>query len=327
MTINTEMLKDKIAGALYGVAVGDALGGPLEFMTAEQIAQRHGLVTEMIGGGWLSLRPGETTDDTAMTMAVAEGIMEAPEGPVPSIGRRFIAWANSGPKDIGGTCRASIGHAAFLAGKNQSEEYPVLPEDTWFAAAKDTAKQNHGRSGGNGALMRAVYPALYYPEKERALQETVDQGRMTHWDDDSDEACKIYADVLHSLMVEAANGNSDRGSLIPAIFHTLEKTRYALEAMLAKGRANQLKPTGYVVDSLECALYALWEGSADFDEAVIIAANMGGDADTIAAICGGLAGALHGFTAIPHEWVDALSEADRARLDAAVEAAVNCWLS
>ena len=327
MTINTEMLKDKIAGALYGVAVGDALGGPLEFMTAEQIAQRHGLVTEMIGGGWLSLRPGETTDDTAMTMAVAEGIMEAPESPIPCIGARFIRWANSGPKDIGGTCRASIGHAAFLAGKNQSEEYPALADDIWFAAAKDTAEQNHGRSGGNGALMRAVYPALYYPEKERALQETVDQGRMTHWDADSDEACRIYADVLHSLMVEAANGNSDRGSTIPAIFHTLEGTRYDLEAMLTKGRANQLKPTGYVVDSMECALYSLWEGSADFDEAVINAANMGGDADTIAAICGGLAGALHGFATIPQEWIAALSEAYRARLDTAVEAALNCSLS
>lgn len=324
MTINTEMLKDKIAGALYGVAVGDALGGPLEFMTAEQIAQRHGLVTEMIGGGWLSLRPGETTDDTAMTMAVAEGIMEFPDAPCEAIGRRFIAWANSGPKDIGGTCRSGIS----MAMRKAQELGKDTPDAVcWNYGGRATAELNHGRSGGNGALMRAVYPALYYPEKERAIQVTVDQGRMTHWDADSDEACKIYADVLHSLMVEAANGNSDRGSLIPAIFHTLEKTRYALEAMLAKGRADQLKPTGYVVDSLECALYALWEGSADFDEAVIIAANMGGDADTIAAICGGLVGALHGFTAIPHEWVDALSEADRARLDAAVEAAVNCWLS
>lgn len=324
MTINTEMLKDKIAGALYGVAVGDALGGPLEFMTAEQIAQRHGLVTEMIGGGWLSLRPGETTDDTAMTMAVAEGIMEFPDAPCEAIGRRFIAWANSGPKDIGGTCRSGIS----MAMRKAQELGKDTPDAVcWNYGGRATAELNHGRSGGNGALMRAVYPALYYPEKERALQETVDQGRMTHWDADSDEACKIYADVLHSLMVEAANGNSDRGSTIPAIFHTLEGTRYDLEAMLTKGRANQLKPTGYVVDSMECALYSLWEGSADFDEAVINAANMGGDADTIAAICGGLAGALHGFATIPQEWIAALSEADRARLDTAVEAALNCWLS
>lgn len=326
MTINTETLKDKIAGALYGVAVGDALGGPLEFMTAEQIAQRHGLVTEMIGGGWLSLRPGETTDDTAMTMAVAEGIMEAPGSPIPSIGRRFIAWANSGPKDIGGTCRASIGHAALLAGQNQDKDYPVLTEDIWFTAAKDTAKQNHGRSGGNGALMRAVYPALYYPEKERAIQETVDQGRMTHWDDDSDEACKIYADVLHYLVSEAKKGESDIGRLFVHIYDILNGTRYATTDLQKKADAETLNPTGYVVDSLECALYSLWD-SGDFDEAIIKAANMGGDADTIAAICGGLAGALYGFATIPQEWIAALSEADRARLDTAVEAALSNWLS
>jgi len=324
MKTNTELLKDKIAGALYGVAVGDALGGPLEFMTAEQIAQQYGLVTEMIGGGWLDLRPGETTDDTAMTMAVAEGIMESPASPIPSIGVRFIRWANSRPKDIGGTCRASIGHAAFLAGHNQDMNYPILTKDVWFTAAKDTAKQNHGRSGGNGALMRAVYPALYYPEKERAIQETIDQGRMTHWDADSDEACKIYAGVLHYLMTETKDGNQDIGTLFVNTYGALSGTRYNMEGIQKKGETESLKPTGYVVDSLECALYALWD-SGDFDEAIIKAANMGGDADTIAAICGGMAGALYGFATIPQEWIAALSEVDRARLDAAVEAAVKQW--
>lgn len=326
MTINTEMLKDKIAGALYGVAVGDALGGPLEFMTAEQIAQRHGLVTEMIGGGWLSLRPGETTDDTAMTMAVAEGIMEAPENPIPCIGARFIRWANSSPKDIGGTCRASIGHATFLAGKNQIEDYPILAEDIWFAAAQDTTEQNHGRSGGNGALMRAVYPALYYPEEERVIRETVDQGRMTHWDADSDEACKIYATVLHCLVTEAKKSEGDIGHLFVNIYDILNGTRYATNDLQRKADAETLNPTGYVVDSLECALYSLWD-SGGFNDAIIKAANMGGDADTIAAICGSLAGALYGFATIPQEWIDALSEADRTRLDAAVEVALNCWIS
>lgn len=326
MTINTEMLKDKIAGALYGVAVGDALGGPLEFMTAEQIAQQHGLVTEMIGGGWLNLRPGETTDDTAMTMAVAEGIMEAPGSPIPSIGARFIRWANSGPKDIGGTCRTSIDHAALLARQNQYKDYPVLAEYIWFTAAKETAKQNHGRSGGNGALMRAVYPALYYPEKERAIQETVDQGRMTHWDTDSDVACKIYADVLHCIIEAAAESLNEPMVIFIDASDILRNTKYDITEIRRDGCRGELKPTGYVVDSLKCALFALWEGD-DFDEAIIKAVNMGGDADTIAAICGGLAGALYGFAAIPQEWVGALSKADRARLDAAVEAALSNWLS
>ena len=64
-----------IKGALYGVAVGDALGAPVEFMEAETIKKRHGSVTEMIGGGWLNVRPGEITDDTQMTLCVARGIV------------------------------------------------------------------------------------------------------------------------------------------------------------------------------------------------------------------------------------------------------------
>ena len=99
-------------------------------------------------------------------------------------------------------------------------------------------------------------------------------------------------------------------------------TRYNLDTIGKKGRAGRLTPTGYVVDSLECALYAWWDGGDTFEETVAYAANMGGDADTIAAICGGLAGAYYGFEAIPERWVDALSEADRKRLDAAVDAAV-----
>lgn len=261
-----------------------------------------------------------------MTMAVAEGIIETPGSPIPSIGARFIQWANNGPKDIGGTCRASIGHAAFLAGQNQSDDYPMLAEDIWFTAAKNTAKQSHGRSGGNGALMRAIYPALYYLAEERAIQETIDQGRMTHWDADSDEACKIYAAVVHCIIADAATGGSDISALFLGLYNSLGGTRYDMEEIQKKGEAEALEPTGYVVDSLECALYALWD-SGDFDEAIIKAANMGGDADTIAAICGGLAGALYGYAAIPQEWIAALSEADRARLDAAVDAALSNWLS
>ena len=94
--------RNSIAGALFGVAVGDALGGPVEFMDPESIARKYGRVSSMIGGGWLSLAPGEITDDTQMTLCVAEGIVENPTAPIEAIGRLFIQWANSGPKDIGG---------------------------------------------------------------------------------------------------------------------------------------------------------------------------------------------------------------------------------
>ncbi len=111
--------KDRILGALLGVAVGDALGAPLEFMSAEEIQRKYGgSVREMVGGGWLSVAPGEVTDDTQMTLAVAEGIIERPHDPVPAIGRRFIKWQDSKPKDIGNCCRAVISCAKAYGAKD-----------------------------------------------------------------------------------------------------------------------------------------------------------------------------------------------------------------
>ena len=92
-----DKIQDRVRGALYGVAIGDAMGGPLEFLDANEIKMRYGQVREMIGGGWLNLKPGEVTDDTQMTLCVAEGILENPNDPVQTIGRRFIEWYGSKP--------------------------------------------------------------------------------------------------------------------------------------------------------------------------------------------------------------------------------------
>lgn len=312
--LDMNMLNDRIAGALYGVAVGDALGGPLEFMSAEEIARRYGRVTTMLGGGWLNLRPGETTDDTAMTLAVAEGIMECPESPFQAIGARFIEWAKSGPKDIGGTCGSSICRATIAGG-----ERPPFP--IWSEASQQTAKLNGNRSGGNGAIMRAIYPGLYYPLQDDAILTSRGQGRLTHWDKDSDEACQIYALMVHCLITEAEKLEGDPERLRKRFDELLHPTKYNTDNLLSLGRSGGLEPSGYVVDSFKCALFCLWD-SEGFADAICNAANMGGDADTIAAICGGLAGALYGFQAIPQEWVSALSAHDRERLDAATAAAV-----
>ncbi len=315
-----DILKDKIAGALYGVAVGDAFGAPLEFCTAEDIARKHGHVVDMIGGGWLNVRPGETTDDTAMTMAVAEGIIENPDDPIPAVGAGFIKWANSGPKDIGGTCSASIARVAYMAGQYKIGTFPAIPEDLWFRAAKDVAKQNGGRSGGNGALMRTVYPGLFYKSRLMAIETAGAIAQMTHDDQASNEACHFYTDMLY--LITEAESYDESGDVAASISNLLEDTPYDLHNLENRGRSGELNPTGWVVDSLECALYSFWDASNSFEEAVSYVANLGGDADTIAAICGGLAGAYYGFKAIPERWVNALSESDRKRLDAAVEAAV-----
>ena len=307
--MNNNNLKNTIKGALYGVAVGDALGAPLEFMSAEQIANRYGEVTDMIGGGWLNVEPGEITDDTQMTLTVAEGIAEEPENPIEAIGERFIAWARSGPKDIGGTCSRSIYGAAAGGAKRPTE-------DEWFNASKATAKANGRRSGGNGALMRTVYPGLYYQGRLMAVETATAIAQMTHWDDESNEACELYTDMIH-LLTEAVYKQPEARSRI--IDETLQGTRYQIDRL--RHEKGDPEPTGYVVDSMECALAAFYSTNS-FEDAIVEAANMGGDADTIAAITGGLAGAYYGYDAIPERWINELAPEVRERLDRLAEAAL-----
>ena len=268
--------KDRIRGALYGVAVGDALGAPLEFMSAEEILAKYGAtVREMVGGGWLSVEPGEITDDTQMTLAVAEGIIENPENPIPAIGRRFITWHDSSTKDIGNTCRDAIQSAKRLlrTGADASE--------AWSCAGQEVAERSAGRNAGNGALMRTIYPALYYSE-DAAIEWAVRIGAMTHRNENSDKYCKMYTQLVSTAL---KNGRETLGSI------------QALAEVFPK-----FPPTGWVVGSFCCAIHSL-ANTTSFEDAVVHAVNLGGDADTIGAITGGLAGAIYGYSNIPARWV------------------------
>lgn len=99
---------ERVLGGLFGVACGDALGGPLEFSSRLEGIRKYGYHKEMTGGGIMHLKIGEVTDDTAMTMCVADGIIENPDSPIDAIGRRFVQWYNTDPKDIGVTCGGAI---------------------------------------------------------------------------------------------------------------------------------------------------------------------------------------------------------------------------
>jgi ADP-ribosyl-[dinitrogen reductase] hydrolase len=297
-------LRNRIAGALYGVAVGDALGAPLEFMRREEITRKHGRVTEMIGGGWLNVAPGEITDDTQMTLAVAEGIIANPDDPIQEIGSRFIEWAKSGPKDIGGTCSMSIRGAAARS------HHGAPDEEKWFEASKYTSEVNGDRSGGNGALMRTVYPGLYYEGLLMAVETAGAIAQMTHWDKKSTEACNLYTEMIHSII--EANNNDGAWWHVDRV---LKGSEYRLQPRKGVG------PTGYVVDSFKCALHSL-AVTKTFEDAIVEAANLGGDADTIAAITGGLAGSIYGYKEIPPRWIETLSPEIKLQLDRLVGAAV-----
>lgn len=304
--------RNSIAGAMFGVAVGDALGGPVEFMSPEQIALKYGRVSSMIGGGWLSLAPGEITDDTQMTLCVAEGIIENPAAPIEAIGRLFIQWANSGPKDIGGACSSSIRNAKRMGGQ-------VPGAYTWACAGKMTQTQTGRPVEGNGALMRTVYPGLFYPNNYQAEKWASAIGQMTHAGPRSNEAC-----ILYTRMVNLLTASESRPQDAQGVREFLAEHCAAVQEYAAAVKASTVTPAsgGYVVDSMRIAVGSI-ATTGSFEEAVIEAVNLGGDADTNGAITGGLAGAWYGYDAIPEEWIAALAPEVRDTLNRLADAAVS----
>ena len=288
---------NRIRGALYGVAVGDALGGPLEFMSAGAIQKQHGRVTEMIGGGWLDLDPGEVTDDTQMTMAVARGIAADPEDPIPAIGKNFIAWYESAPKDVGGCCATAIVIAKHTSAKTAQD---------WMSVGARVALIREGGNAGNGALMRTIYPAIYYADPEKRHYMTKAIGAMTHDNQESIAICEDYADAVYAAIF----------SIHPSL--SINRRHYTPGA----------DPSGYVVDTWSNVIESILD-TETFAGAVCEAVNRGGDADTIGAITGGLAGAYYGYNAIPQRWIAHLDEELREELDhlaeLAYEANVAYW--
>ena len=263
-------MNEKIFGALFGVAVGDALGAPLEFMSEGQIKSKHGLVTEMIGGGWLNLSPGEITDDTQMTIAVAKGILEDPANPIPYVGREFIKWHDGNPKDIGNCCRAVISRA-----KSNGEK--------WEDAAVFVHETTGGKTAGNGALMRTMFPILYYGNESKRMTDEI--GRMTHLHKHSRVCLAAYHDIIRHIL----NGGSKEG----------------ISQYIIGLPPSDLKPDGYAPNSIKIAVKAVLDCSS-YEDTLVSVVNMGGDSDTNGAIAGGIAGALYGVKAIPSRWVEAL---------------------
>lgn len=282
-------MQNRIKGGLFGVAVGDALGAALEFMTAEEIEEEYGQVETILGGGWLNLQPGQVTDDTMMTLGVARGILANPAEPVAAIGEEFVRWYQSNPPDIGNSCRASI------------ERF--LEQGDWMAAS-EFAHQRLGQSGGNGSLMRTLPVAIAYrSDLEQMLEVTYNVSRMTHWEEIAAQMCQIY----NCLLMAYLGGLQEKESLIVQMLELYPTTAGLLEM-------RNLPPSGYVRDTFYHALTSFIR-TGSFADCLIRAVNLGGDADTIGAVTGGLAGVYYGFEAIPTEWVEMLEPTIREELE------------
>lgn len=257
-------LYNKILGALVGFAIGDSMGATTEFMSYSEIMARYGFVENLIGGGWLNLKPGDVTDDTEMMMIVAKARMSGEEGFLDRCCKGFVEWLGTNPRDVGNTCRKAI----MDGGDNPPKEWMRLSLERQAFYLKEDL--------GNGAVMRCLFLALI---GETPL--AIEQGRLTHNNKVSDLGIENYCHM---------------------VFRALHFD-YIMPEDSLKG---PMKPSGMVSDSVHNAIY--WSSKAKtFKEAIVSPVNHGGDADTIAALTGGLAGARFGFKEIPREWVERLN--------------------
>jgi ADP-ribosylglycohydrolase len=282
--------RDRFRGALLGLAAGDALGTTLEFKRPGTFEP----ITDMVGGGPFRLRPGEWTDDTSMALCLAESLIECDGfGPIDQL-RRYVRWYREGHNsstghcfDIGNTVRAALSRFERTG-------------DPWCGSTDpDTA--------GNGSIMRlAPVPLFFAHDPVRAVAEAADSSRTTHGAPEAVDACRYLA----ALIVGAVEGRSKDELLQPhfAPVPRMSDTQPLAPAIaqIAGGSFRDREPpeiagTGYVVRSLEAALWAFAK-STTFEDGALLAVNLGDDADTTGAVYGQLAGALYGVDAIPSRW-------------------------
>ena len=278
--------QDRAVGALIGLAVGDAVGTTLEFHPRDSYEP----LTEMIGGGPFCLAPGEWTDDTSMALALADSLLADPNLDPDDLMTRFVAWRDDGAYSCVSEC--------FDIGRTTSEAL-----DRWQRTGDPLAGSTSHWSLGNGSLMRLAPVALvHWQNRPRLASVAARQSRTTHAAPEAVSACVAFADVL----ADAIEG-MPKDEVLRA-----RRDDYAGEiAPIMVGRwrgqpRSAIKSTGYVAHSLEAALWSV-DQTDDFRSAILLAANLGGDADTTAAITGQLAGALYGYSAIPSDWLSKLA--------------------
>ncbi len=312
---NRSLIYEATRSVMFGHAVGDALGVPVEFSSREELKRNP--VTGMRGFGTYPVPEGCWSDDTSMALATLDSLKKG------SIDYRdimynFAHWYTDGEYtptgelfDIGVTCMSSI--SDFISDEEMNPLDCGLSDEN---------------SNGNGSLMRIhpIVPFLYYHgvNIKDAISVIHNLSSLTHRHKRSLIGCGIYTFVLWEILEDRILP-LDKSSIISGLnkamrFYADEeefshyKNRLARLIELAKGdteavRIEEIRSTGYVVDSLEAALYCLLSTDS-YKECVLKAVNLGEDTDTVGAIAGGLAGALYGFDAIPTEWCSKIKKSE-----------------
>jgi len=286
-TSDVDTLFDRALGAYLGFAIGDALGATVEFMRPREIRTQYGVHRDIVGGGWLKLARGQVTDDTTMSLALGDALLQIGSERLAGadetadldamtrvIADAFVGWLRSRPVDCGNTVRRGL--RRYLADGSLSGEC-------------------NERDGGNGALMRNLPVVLALMHDAPAMERlSLAQARITHHHPLSDAATLGFARLLARILAGASH----------------EDCRDWVTEWVRACPAFTFQPyaggaTAYVVDTVQTVLHHFVNYS-DFEAALIATVNMGDDADTTGALVGMLAGARCGARALPERWLSRL---------------------
>ena len=272
---------EKRAEAAYlGLAIGDALGATVEFMTPREIQHHHGVHKEIIGGGWLNLKPGQVTDDTTMSLALGEAIIKHKKIDPVAIANAFDGWMRSKPVDIGNTVRRGL-----LNFRKTGEAVSPLNE----------------YDAGNGACMRTLPIALATvgESEETVLNAIKAQAHVTHNNPVSDAGTFCVVGMVQGALM---------GASLVDLLNGPVKDLIEKHPDFSFRRKRNGNPSGYIVETLRVVFEALFD-TDNFEDCLVHTVNQGGDADTTGAIAGMIAGAVYGPGTIPRRWCKAIDPA------------------
>ncbi|KAI9824567.1 MAG: hypothetical protein M1832_001656 [Thelocarpon impressellum] len=300
----------RVRGSILGVAVVDALGAPAEFMERGQFPK----VERMLYNDNFRLPVGTWTDDTSMTLCLAQSLVDNKGGfNVQDQIRKYVRWYRDGYMsatgfcfDIGGTTRLALGTWDQYFKLNPNID-PLDPEGHIQGQELVNKPLNRKNACGNGSLMRVAPIGLVYRnDLDQAGHYATLSSEVTHPYTTNGEACHLYT----RLVALAARGGATKDRLAADISRfefsdeTLKArfTKHRPHPVWSEVREDEISSSGYVVNSLEAALWAFFTTDG-FRDGAIKVVNLGDDADTVGAIYGGLAGAFYGLDAIPNDWL------------------------
>lgn len=303
-------MKSNILNGIMGACVADALGVPVEFENRETL--RENPVTDMRSYGTHNQKAGTWSDDTSMTLCLIDSLSKGLD--YKDIMTKFMKWINNGEYTAYGKV-FDVGNATTRALRR-------------FEGGKSTFDCGgiSGNDNGNGSLMR-ILPIIFYirpiygtkiTESKEAMNIIHDVSALTHAHKRSLIACGIYISVANMIMEDRDLSRAVEMGIYNAVEYYKKHEEFAKELLCYKCLSGKtfsqtpvenIKSSGYVVDTLEAAIWCLLN-TKNYKDCVLLAVNLGEDTDTVAAVAGGLAGLYYGYDGIPKEWLSVIAKRD-----------------